>query len=83
MIKKKITMSDGKKYIVGFKTIGSEGEGIECHILKKILFLHISIYKKLTLAGMMPNYHEMAMWTIIDYEKVYNQTQALLEESWD
>jgi len=83
MIKKEITMSDGKKYIVGFKNIGNESQGIECHILEKFLFVHISIYHKLRLKSMMTDYHEMAIWTIIDYERECNQEKSLLEANWN
>ena len=69
MIKKEITMNDGKKYTVGFKEVGSSFKCIECHIL----FSYNSIYSKLHGKGLCPNYYQMALWTILDYEKECKQ----------
>lgn len=82
MIKKEITMNDGKKYIVGFKEIGSQKDGIECHILQKILFTHVSVFNKLYLKGLSPDYQQMALWTILDYEEETEQKENLLSAKW-
>ena len=83
MIKKEITMSDGKKYIVGFKEIKSSILNIvECHILKRVLLVDTSIFKTDHNKGLFPNYRGMAIWTIMDYEKECNQKEELLNANW-
>jgi hypothetical protein len=82
MIKKEITMDNGEKYLVGFKEIGSQKDGIECHVLEKGIIGHRSVYNELYLKGLMPNYYNMAVWTIIDYQNECKQKQILIEESW-
>lgn len=83
MIKKEITLKDGRKYIVGFKEVGDIFKCIECHILKKTLFFHNSIYSKLHGKGLFPNYQEMAICTILDYEKECDQIKEFLEVNWN
>ena len=82
MIKKEITMSDGRKYIVGFKEVGSSFKCIECHILNKTLFFHNSVYSKLHGKGLFLNYHDIALWTIFDYERECDQVKEFLEANW-
>jgi len=82
MIKKEITLNDGRKYIVGFEEVGNSFKCIKCHILKKTLFYHNSIYFKLHNKGLMPNYREIALWTILDYERECKQQDSLLLANW-
>jgi len=83
MIKKEIIMSDGKKYIVGFREIKSSILNVvECHILKRKFLVDTSIFKKDHNRGLFPDYRMMALWTIMDYEKECEQGKALLEASW-
>ena len=82
MIKKEIILNDGRKYIVGFEEVGDSFKCVKCHILKKTLFFHNSIYSKLHGKELFPNYHNIAMWTIFDYEKECNQAKELLEANW-
>jgi hypothetical protein len=82
MIKKEITMNDGKNYRIGFKEIGTYDKVIECHILKKGVFGEKSLFMKSHWKGLCPNYKQMAQWTILDYEREYKQKQGLLEGSW-
>lgn len=83
MIKKEMTLDNGEKYIVGFKEVGTQKDGIECHILEKALFYKKSVYNKLYLKGMCPDYKQMAVWTILDYKKETEQQQDLLNAVWE
>jgi hypothetical protein len=82
MIKKEITLNDGRKYIVGFKEVGSQNECIECHILKKIFFIHVSVYNKFYIKTLIPDYQELAIWTIFNYERKLKQHEDLLVVNW-
>ena len=82
MIKKKITMSDGAIYIVGFKEIGSSNEGLECHILEKKLLRYVSVYCYSRLKGLAPDYLSIAIWTITKYREELEQKTKLMNESW-
>jgi len=82
MIKKEITLKDGRKYTVGFKEVGDNFKCIECHILKRTLLFHNSVYFKLHGKGLFPNYQEIALWTILDYEKECEQRKGLLVADW-
>jgi len=82
MIKKEIILNDGRKYIVGFEEVGDSFKCVKCHILKKTLFFHNSIYFKLHGKGLYPNYQQIALWTILDYEKECEQQESLLLTDW-
>ena len=83
MIKKEIILNDGRKYIVGFEEVGDSFKCIKCHILKKTLFFfHNSIYFKSHGKGLYPNYQQIALWTILDYEKECEQQESLLLTDW-
>jgi hypothetical protein len=82
MIEKRITMNDGENYLVGFKEVGSNKDGIECHILKKVIFGKKSVYHKLYLKGISPDYKHMAQWTINEYKEELEQKEKLLAEEW-
>jgi hypothetical protein len=82
MIIKELTTHDDKKYIIGFKEIGSYKDGIECHILKQGLLCKISIYKKLYLKGLSPDYEQMTLSTIFDYERDCEDKEKLSFAIW-
>lgn len=82
MFEKQITMNDGETYLVGFKEIGSNKDGIECHILKKGMLVNKSVYHKLYLKGLSPDYKNLAEWTIYDYKRNCEQKEELLAEDW-
>lgn len=82
MMKKEIQLKDGRKMVVGFKEIGSSKDGLECHILQKSFFWDKSVFHKVFLKGILPNYKEMALSTIFDYECDLKKKQEFLEEKW-
>lgn len=82
MFEKQITMNDGVTYLVGFKETGSNKEGIECHILEKFLLVNRSVYHKLYLKGIIPDYKHLAQWTIYEYKRDIEQKEGLLTEQW-
>ena len=83
MIIKKMTMYDGKQYTIGFKEFtSSSGSIIECHILKKWILGKISIYKQEHWKGLCPDYRQIALFTIWDYEQECEQTEKLLKAVW-
>lgn len=82
MMKKEIQLKDGRKMVIGFKEIGSSKDGIECHILKKSFLWHKSVFHKVFLKGISPNYKEMALSTLYDYEQDLKKKQQFLEEEW-
>jgi len=83
MIKKEITMNDGKKYIVGFTEEYKVAiHWVKCHILKRKLFIDKIVYTKIYVKGLMPNYKEFALWTILDYERECEQQESLLIADW-
>lgn len=81
MIEKQITF-DGKTYTVGFKEVGSERSSLECHILEKRMFFKKSIYIKLFIKGLDPNYKQLAVSTIFSYQKECEQKERLISEQW-
>lgn len=82
MIEKQITMNDGKTYTVGFKEVGSNKDGLECHILQKGKLFNKSIYNKLYLKGLSPDYKYLAVSTIFSYLEEVKQKENLLSENW-
>jgi len=83
MIIKQLTTNNNRKYLIGFKEIkASTGTLLECHILKKCLFGKRSIFKKSRLKGLYSDYHQMAIFTIIDYERECKQQEKLLSAVW-
>lgn len=82
MIEKEITMPDGKTYTVGFKEVGSDNNGLECHILEKGKFRTSSIYSTFRLKGLSPDYKQIAINTIFEYTEKQEQKAKLLSEKW-
>lgn len=82
MIEKKITMGDGETFIVGFKEVGSNKDGIECHIMVKGLFGNKSVYNNFFLKGLSPDYKHFADWTIYNYKRDIEEKSTLLNEDW-
>lgn len=82
MIIKEMNFKDNS-YTIGFKEFrSSSGTLLECRILKKILFFHIIIYKKVSLKTLSPNYKDIALYTIIDYERELKQQEELVDAEW-
>lgn len=86
MIKKEILLNDGTKFLVGFKEIESwsrgSTKGIECHVLKKSMFLNKTIHKRFYIKGIVPDYLQMAITTILDYKRVQEQKRELISSNW-
>jgi hypothetical protein len=83
MIKKEITLSDGKKYLVGFSEIKAVGmTWVKCYILKPNLIREKIIYTKEYNKGLLPDYFRMAITTIFNYETECKQKEQLLEANW-
>jgi hypothetical protein len=78
-----MTMGDRKKYVIGFKEIASRvGSIIECHILKKGFLGHVSIFKKEHWKGLCPDYQQIALFTVCDYEQELEQKEKLINAIW-
>jgi hypothetical protein len=82
MIKKEITMSDGKTYMIGFVERGTYNKLIDCHILEKGIFTYKSVFMKSHWKGLCPDYKRMAIWTVLDYKKEIEQKHYLNTVSW-
>lgn len=82
MIEKQLTMEDGTVYRIGFKEVGSDKAGLECHILKAGITGTHSIYMKFFLKGLNPDYKKLAISTIFDYTQDQHQKRQLQEEQW-
>jgi hypothetical protein len=81
MIKKEMTVDD-KLYLIGFKEVGSDKDGIECHVLEKGFIKDKSVFHKLYLKGIAPDYRQMALFTIVDYQMDCERKENLLNTSW-
>jgi hypothetical protein len=82
MIEKNFTTNEGEVFLVGFNEIGSDKDGIECHILNKGMFGNKSVYHKLYLKGIAPDYKDLADWTIYYYKRDLEQKEGLLKADW-
>lgn len=82
MIEKQLTTNDGTTYLVGFKEIGSDNAGLECHILERGKIRTKSIYCKTSIKGLAPDYKQIALNTIYSYEEERKQKEKLLSEQW-